>query len=166
MAKVKAVKKVAKSAKDRLAAGRKKLEELKKTDTYPPQPYNPKGPAKPGGMKVVDNKGTGSKKSTSKKSTKKKTSSKKSSTTQSTKGVFSSITKGVADISHAMGVGGRAFVRNIKNKPVAQIPTKVTTHVGKHKIKYGTATIVGSNYVSNKSGTSAGRRQATKDLKI
>ena len=146
-----------KSAIKRVKKGKEALKKAKKNKMYPPTPYAAKGPALKGGKKTV------SMKPKSKPKAKPKV---KKTKTEKALGWMGSAAKGVKDISNAIGVGGRAFTRSIKNKPVGKLPTKVATHVGSRKGRYGTGAVITSGVVSNRAGTSKGRRQASKDLKI
>jgi hypothetical protein len=164
MGKAKLVKKVLTAAEKRLESGAKKLAALKKKKkVYPPKPVSAKMPK----VNAADKKFPKPVKKKTKAKAKPKVKAKaKTTRTDKALGWMGSAAKGVKDISSAIGVGGRAFGRSIKNKPVGKLPTKIATHVGKHPGKYGTGSIIGSGVVSNRMGTSKGRRQASKDLKI
>lgn len=157
--------KMTKSAIKRVKKGKEALKKAKKNKMYPPTPYAAKGPALKGGKKTVDLKPKTAPKPKKKPASKKKPVS-KTTRTEKALGWMGSAAKGVKDISNAIGVGGRAFTRSIKNKPVGKLPTKVATHVGSRKGRYGTGAVITSGVVSNRAGTSKGRRQASKDLKI
>jgi outer membrane biosynthesis protein TonB len=140
---------------------------LKKKTSGPKVNTKPKGKpkvnTKPKSKPKVNTKPKAPKKSPKPKQKKKQKSAPKKTPKMSW---WQSATKGVSDISNAMGVGGRAFKRSIKNKPIGKLPTKVATHVGKHPGKYATGSIIGAGVVGKRQGTAKGRRQASHDLKI
>ena len=143
MGKVKLVKKVLTAAEKRLEAGAKKLAALQKKKNYPPSPVTTKMPKVVAKPKVAA-------KPKVKQAAKPKTKTEKA--TKAAGSIWGGVTKTVKDISHTLGVGGRAAKRTFVKTSTGKKTKSIYEHVGRNKGKYATGGIVSSSIIIGKSG--------------